>query len=126
MNYRGQVDSGEIYRPYTEFAGKLGYGALRTLSPSKVVRLRRRIINLSGWTSKKRYVDSFSGAYGYYKEIYSAELFSHPAKVLFEQRVLYAPSNPERCVAKMYGADFGQEPSYESRRGHIDLKKSYF
>ena len=124
MNYRGQIDSGEPYAPYKELIGKLGYFILRIFSPKKLVQMRRKLLGLSRWLSNKKYVASYSGAYGYYKDVYKFDLFGWGEEMLFEGKLYSIPSQYEAVLIMEFGEDFMTPPPEEKRQTHIDIAKS--
>ena len=123
MNYRGQIDSGEAYVPYEELIGKIGYTVLRMFSPRALVRVRRALLRLSRALSSGRYVASYSGAYGYYKDVYPAECYAEGTTVGFEGEECAAPSDPMAYLAGIFGEDFMTIPPVEKRYTHIDVDK---
>ena len=123
MNYRGQVDSGETYEPYKELIGKIGYGVLRFFSPVQLVYLRKKLVQLSRALSRKQYVASYSGAYGYYKDVYPSEWYIGYTSVEFEGRQHMAPACSVELLVKVFGEDFMKIPKEEQRYAHIDLDK---
>lgn len=123
MNYRGQIDSGEVYVPYEELIGKIGYTVLRLFSPRGLVRLRRILVRLSKAISKGVYVASYSGAYGYYKDVYPRKCYADSTTVVFEGETCIAPSDPMAYLAGIFGDDFMQIPPEEKRYTHIDVDK---
>ena len=123
MNYRGQVDSGERYAPYKELSGKIGYTVLRLFSPRGLVRVRKRLLGLSKRLSRKEYVAAYSGAYGYYKEVFPAAWFAEGSFVPFEGRTLKGPVGGERYLTQVFGGDFMVLPPETEQKWHIDVKK---
>lgn len=126
MNYRGQVDSGEIYKPYSEFSGKLGYAALRLIPPRGLVNVRRPLLRLSKWLSRKEFVASYSGAYGYYNEIFPTAWFAEGSDVRFEGQACKGPAETERELTQIFGRDFMLPPPETEQKWHIDVKKCCF
>lgn len=123
MNYRGQVDSGEEYRPYEELSGKIGYTVLRLFSPKGLVKARRRLLRLSEALSRKDYVASYSGAYGYYKEIFPAEWFKNGQTKKFESIDFEVPFEAALQLMQVYGGEYMTPPPPELQRSHCDLEK---
>lgn len=126
MNYRGQVDSGEEYRPYREFSGKMGYCFLRFFGKRQLWRLRKRVLNMSAKLSKKNYLASYSGAYGYYREVFPISWFGKGSTVWFWGGQYAGPSEPDKILSQIYGKEYMRFPPVEDRLGHIDLEKSVF
>ena len=124
MNYRGQIDSGEAYVPYEELIGKLGYTVLRVFSPRGLVRLRRVLVRLSARLSNGQYIASYSGAYGYYRDVYPSERYLQTEPVTFEGKTYLAPSCPDEVLAQIFGEDYMQLPPPEKRTAHIDIGRS--
>lgn len=102
MNYRGQVDSGEDYKPYKELSGKIGYAVLQMLSPKGLIKVRRRLLWLSNRLSRGAYIASYSGAYGYGKEVYPVEWFYVNKEVAFEDGRYLGPANSEAILSQVY------------------------
>ncbi len=106
MNYRGQIDSGETYEPYEEMSGRIGYAVLNLFSPQKLPTVRRKILRVSKLLSKGAYIASYSGAYGYRKEVYPSSWFSPGRKILFEQSQYTIPKEAEQVLTRLYGHDY--------------------
>ena len=123
MNYRGQVDSGERYEPYREISGKIGYAMLRLFSPKQLVRARRRLLKLSRRLSRGAYVASYSGAYGYYKEIFPAEWFQSGQTEEFELLQYSVPSKTALQLGQIFGTEYMTPPPPELRKWHCDLEQ---
>ena len=123
MNYRGQVDSGELYHPYTELIGKLGYLFLKQYSPQKLTVLRKRLIALSKRLSDGSLVASYSGAYGYRKEVFPQEWFGKPNQIMFERLSVAAPQEIDSLLRQLYG-DYTQLPPLSQRASHVDIEKT--
>lgn len=119
LNYRGQVDSGELYRPYREVSGKIGYRMLRAFSPEGLVRLRKKLLRLSARLSDGRYVASYSGAYGYRREVFPAAWFEKAEHLRFERREYAAPRAYDVMLRRSYGADYMKIPA--EKRQHISI-----
>lgn len=126
MNYRGQVDSGEKYTPYKEISGKIGYTVLRLFSPRGLVRVRRQLLKLSHRLSQGEYVASYSGAYGYHKEIFPARWFSAENDVQFESGTYKGPAEIKQELTQIFGETFMEFPPVEGQKGHIKLDKCIF
>jgi len=122
MNYRGQVDSGEVCAPYEEWSGKLGYAFLRLFSPRGLVKLRRRLLRLSARLSKRDWLASYAGAYGYRKEVFPWSWFQQTASISFEDAEYLAPEEYSCVLAQMFGEDYWKLPRGEQRKGHISLE----
>lgn len=119
MNYRGEIDSGEVYKPYRELSGKLGYTVLRLFSPRGLVHLRRRLLRLSARLSTKRYLASYSGAYGYRREVFPAEWFKQSElQIVFEGKRIHEPTGAKCILEQLYGSSFMELPPPEERRVH--------
>lgn len=125
MNYRGQVDSGEEYAPYEELSGKIGYTVLRLFSPKGLVKARRRLLGLSQKLSRGEYVASYSGAYGYYKEVFPAAWFAEGAPVSFERRECRGPAETNKELSQIFGDEFMVPPPEAERQWHIEMRKSH-
>lgn len=123
MNYRGQIDSGELYHPYTELIGKLGYLFLKQYSPRKLTVLRKRLIALSKRLSDGSLVASYSGAYGYRKEVFPQEWFGKPNQIMFERLSVAAPQETASLLRQLYG-DYTQLPPLSQRASHVDIEKT--
>ena len=126
MNYRGQIDSGETYHPYQELLGKIGYICLSLWGKRQLVDLRVKIIGLSKRLSKNRFLASYSGAYGYYKEIFPMSWFGEGSTVTFEGGKYKAPAAAVAVLSQIYGEDFLKIPPDSIMKGHIDIKRSRF
>ena len=124
MNYRGQVDSGEAYRPYEELSGKIGYTVLRLFTPWGLVKLRRRLLGLSKRLGNDAYVASYSGAHSYRREIFSEEVYGAGCPVQFERKKYSGPGDTPRQLTQIFGEDYMALPAESERHGHIDLEKS--
>ena len=118
MNRRGEMDSAAIVEPYTEVSGKIGLALLRPFSPGGIVKLRRRIIRLAKWLSDGKHVASFSGAYGYGKEVALREWYRE-IKLPFEGREYVCPAGYHELLRRPYGEDYMRLPSEEKRKTHI-------
>lgn len=123
MNYRGQVDSGEKYVSYQEISGRLGYSLLRMFDKYHLVSARKHMLNLSGRLASGQYLANYSGAYGYYKEIFSASWFGSGIQVEFEKRVYNAPANMRLLLKQLYGVNYMTIPSPEDQKTHIDVNR---
>lgn len=121
MNYRGQVDSGEVYQPYREISGKIGYAVLRLFSPKGLVKLRKRLLWLARAVGGKKYLAWYGGAYGYRKLVFPADWFGAGADLIFEQRSYTSPIRYENLLEKVYG-DYMAEPPEDQRRRHITIE----
>lgn len=123
MNYRGQVDSGETYEPYKELSGKIGYTLLRAFSPKGLVKLRKRLVSLSRRLSDGQFVASYSGAYGYGREIFPAAWYGAGSDVIFEGKTRKGPAEAEAQLKQVYGAEYMALPPLSEQRCHCDLEK---
>ena len=121
MNYRGQVDSGETYKPYKELSGKIGYAMLKLFSPKGVIKLRKRLLNLSKRLSQREYLACYAGAYGYYKEVFPYEWGIETVDMSFEHTVYQAPKQAVQILSQMYGDDFRIPIMPQNGTVHIDL-----
>lgn len=126
MNYRGQVDSGEKYEPYPELSGKIGYTVLRLFSPKGLLKARKRLLKLSHGASRGEYVASYSGAYGYDKEISPWEWFREKTELPFEGKAYDAPKSFDRIMAHSYGKDYMKLPPRSERKEHLEIEKCIF
>ena len=126
MNYRGQVDSGEQYVPYEEISGKIGYAMLRLFSPKGLVRLRKKLLCLSRYLSRRQFVASYSGAYGYHKEVVPYEWYENKTRLSFEQRTPAAPARFEKILRYSYGDTYLSLSPEEDRKQHISIEKVKF
>lgn len=126
MNYRGQIDSGEIYKPYSEWSGKVGYGVLKLLSPPKLIKTRRYLLKLSKSLSRGDYVASYSGAYGYYKEVFPWEWFNSPELGLFEGKMYSYPSKSKNLLQQLYGSNYMNPPALSEQQTHVDIDHTVF
>lgn len=124
MNYRGQVDSGEAYTPYEELSGKIGYFLLSFFNKKQMVKLRKKILALSQRLSSKEFVASYSGAYGYRKEVYPAHWFGQGSSVIFENRVCRAPAQYHLDLAQVYGEEYMTPQVQPQQRTHCELEHS--
>ena len=106
MNYRGQVDSGERYRPYKELSGKIGYTFLHLFSPQKLIVFRRKLLSLSDKLSDREYIACYSGAHGYRGEVFPYKWGKECKDVVFEQRRFKAPMDADSILSQMYGENF--------------------
>lgn len=125
MNYRGQVDSGETYVPYRELSGKLGYGALSVFSPKALPGARKRVLRAAS-RGGGAYLASFSGAYGYHKEVFPAEWYGEAQTRAFEDRSCCIPAAPEKILAQLYGEDYMTVPPAETQNIHVEVDKIRF
>ncbi len=119
MNYRGQIDSGENYTPYRELSGKIGYAVLRIYSPERLWALRQRLLRLSRSLSRGKNLASYSGAYGYYKEVYPADWFGEGITTCFENKVYRAPVQYDLQLRQLYGEDYMIIPPPDKQKTHI-------
>lgn len=124
MNYRGQIDSGETYVPYEELIGRFGYTVLRVFSPRGLVRLRKLLVRLSARLSSGEYIASYSGAYGYYRDVYPSDHYLQSETVVFEGKSYAAPYRPLDVLAQIFGEDYMELPPPEKRTAHIDIGRS--
>ena len=120
MNYRGQVDSGEPYEPYKELSGKIGYTLLRLFSPKGLVKVRKGLLRLSARLSDGAWLASYSGAYGYRREVYPAAWFQKGEKVCFEAKAYVGPEKFNIILPHVYGSDYMRLPAKQEKR-HISL-----
>lgn len=123
MNYRGQVDSGERYEPYKEISGKIGYAVLRLFSPKGLVKARRRLLGLSKKLSGGEYLASYSGAYGYHKEIFPVKWFQRGQTKRFELLECSVPSETPAQLRQIFGAEYMTPPPLKLQKYHCDLEK---
>ena len=123
MNYRGQVDSGEAYRPYEELSGKIGYAVLGLFSPRGLVQLRRKLLSLSKRLSHRQFVANYPGAYGYRKEVFPYGWYENVAQLSFEDRTFAAPTGFDKILRRAYGEDYLSLPPEEKRRQHISVDR---
>lgn len=105
MNYRGQMDSGEECKPYKEFSGKIGYTILKIFSSNQLVKIRKNLLKLSERISSKRYFASYSGAYGYCREVYPIEWFNLK-EIVFEISTYMCPQDTEAILSQVYGSNY--------------------
>ena len=119
MNYRGQIDSGESYKPYRELSGKIGYALLRVFGKKQLVKVRREFLSLSAKLGKGAYLASYSGAYGYYKEVYPASWFGAGKRLRFETRDYTVPGAYELVLQQAYGTDY-LIPKKDSNK-HVEI-----
>ena len=119
MNYRGQVDSGERYIPYEELAGRIGFTLLKAFSPAGIVRLRKRLLSLSKKLSDGEHIASFSGAYGYHKEIALRTWYGKAAVLPFEGRMCSCPGGFHELLSLLYGENYMELPPDVEKRTHI-------
>ena len=124
MNYRGQVDSGEEYRPYEELSGKIGFALLRLYSKRGLLRLRRKVLRLAKRLGRGDHVASYSGAYGYRREVYPVELLGKGAAVHFEEKEYRAPEQWAEVLRRLYGDDYMQLPPPSEQKKHIDVERT--
>lgn len=126
MNYRGQVDSGEPYRPYKELSGKLGYAFLRLYSPRGLVRARRRLLRLSRRLSNGKTLASYAGAYSYRREVSPWDWFRDTTEVEFEGRKYVGPKGYDGILTQSYGRNYMDIPPAEKQVWHTDIEKCRF
>lgn len=119
MNYRGQIDSGETYRPYKELSGKIGYAVLRLFTTKRLIKFRRKLLQFSKQLSKREYVASYSGAYGYQKEIFPYVWFKEISKLRFENEKYVVPVMFDNLLIRAYGNDYMMLPTDSKRNRHI-------
>lgn len=119
MNYRGQVDSGEDYKPYWELSGKIGYAVLRLFSPKNLTKARKQLLKLSRKLSCGDYWASYSGAYGYQREVYPTIWFQ-TGKVVFEERTYNCPQKSNDILSQAYGSDY-MVPQRKKEKKHVSL-----
>ena len=108
---------------YTELIGKLGYLFLKQYSPQKLTVLRKRLIALSKRLSDGSLVASYSGAYGYQKEVFPQEWFGKSNKIMFECFSVAAPQKSDLLLRQLYG-DYEQLPPLPQRASHVDIEKT--
>lgn len=118
MNYRAQVDSGEVYKPYQELSGKIGYAVLKLFSAQGLVKLRRELLCLSRRLSHSDTVASYAGAYGYRKEVYPGAWYKE-ATLRFEHKTYVVPAAYDALLRRNYGEDYMQVPEASARRVHV-------
>ena len=123
MNCRGNVDSGGAYMPYSELIGKLGYAFLHMYTPDGIVQARRRLLLLSKCLSDGKTLASYSGAYGYKKEVFPQEWFGTPNILPFEGENLAVPQESQRLLTQLYG-NYMQAPLPSERCCHVNLEKT--
>ena len=122
MNYRGQIDSGESYVPYREWSGKLGYSVLRLFNTHQLIRARRTIISIFSWISDDKFLASYSGAYGYSKEIFPAEWFGTGRALVFEGQNFSVPFETEQELTQVYG-EYHSLPPQSEQKTHCNLER---
>lgn len=125
-NYCGQVDSGEKYCPYRELSGKIGYAVLRLFNKQQIVKLRKRICSLSAFLGDGSFLASYSGAYGYQKEVFPEKWFGVGSPVIFEGKEYCAPLNVHAQLSQIYEAEYMLIPPEKERKTHVNLEKTYF
>lgn len=125
MNYRGQVDSGELYEPYKELSGKIGYTLLRLFSPKGLVKVRKGLLRLSDRLSDGTWLASYSGAYGYHREVFPSAWFGEGGSANFEGKTFKVPAEAERELTQIYGKEFMVLPPETERKWHIDMREGY-
>ncbi len=121
MNYRGQVDSGEKYRPYKEISGKIGYMILRLFSPKGLVKARRQLLIFSERLSDGSFMASYAGAYGYRREVFGEEWFDGETKMRFEAGTYTAPREWSKLLRQWYGSDWEDTRGRQENKRHIQL-----
>ena len=121
MNYRGQVDSGEVYRPYKEISGKIGFAVLKLFSPQGIVETRKKLLRLSRHLSRSKYLACYAGAYGYRKEVFCSDWYWPGTATHFEQREYTVPSKSGIILKQMFGPEYSTLPPEKDQVRHILL-----
>ena len=120
MNRRGTEDSGEECVTYREWTGRLGHALLGILSPQGLVRFRKKLLRISGRLSCGKYVASYSGAYGYLKEVYPVKWYEK-VELRFEDGTFSAPAAFDLILRRYYGDTYMEIPSEGKRKRHTVL-----
>lgn len=123
-NKCGQEDSGEKILPYKKISGKICYSLFRFFTPSGRAALRNILVNFSFLLSRKKYIASFSGAYGYSKELFRSEWYSCSMTISFENRNCLIPIKYSCVLKTLYGENYMEIPPEKEQRIHCDLNKS--
>ena len=126
VNYRCQVDSGELGIPYKELSGKIGYTILRLFSKKQIQKLRKYLINISHCLSDGGHVVLYAGAYGYYREVMPQEWYFGQNTMSFEGSMFSVPAYPDGLLSQVYGKDYMTALEQLDERRHIELDKSTF
>lgn len=124
MNYRGQVDSGEEYRPYREISGRIGYFCLRIFNKRQLITVRKKLICLSSLWKDSNFWASYSGAYGYYKEVFPNSWYGTGNNIMFEGKKYRAPIKTREQLIQVYGKNYMTIPDQAEQRWHCDLERS--
>ena len=125
-NRCGQVDSGEKYVPYNKISGKICYTLFGLFTPKGRTKVRRVLVCFSNWFSDRRYWASYSGAYGYSKELFRREWYSRPLMIKFENRKYRIPKEYMKILKTLYGDDYMTLPPESEHRTHCDLNRVRF
>lgn len=123
MNYRGQVDSGELYVSYQGLSGRIGYTCLKVFGKRELIQFRKQMIHLAALLSRGQFLAGFSGAYGYKKEVFPAEWFSDTNIVVFESAQFLAPCGTQGLLTQLYGDHYMELPK-NRQAPHCVLEKS--
>ncbi|MFI3254577.1 MAG: LicD family protein [Eubacteriales bacterium] len=121
MNYRGQVDSGEEYNPYDELIGKLGWEVLKIFSKSQTIKLRKNLILFGKFIGKQTYIASYSGAYGYKREVFPLAAYDKLHHTLFCEELYSVPIKYDLYLTQIYGGNYMRLPEKSDRHTHINV-----
>lgn len=125
-NRRGQADSGETVEPYKKTSGKLCYFLLSFFSTKQMLCVRQFLIKCSAKLSRKDYYASFSGAYGYPKEVFPVKWYDFTEQVEFEGKKYLVSFQADLILKQIYGSDYMALPPDDKRVTHCDISKALF
>lgn len=125
-NRRGYTDSGGKYVPYQKRRGRICYAFFRVFTPRGMIRLRSLLIALSERLSEKKYLVSYSGAYGYVGELFRADWYSGERTMRFEGREYQIPTRYEMVLKILFGEKYTIIPPENERFIHCELEKVQF
>ncbi len=122
-NKRGQADSGEKVTPYRKISAKICYAMLGLFTPKCRIKIRHSLAVLSELLSSKKYIASYSGAYGYLRELFKKEWYSRSLRITFENKEYQVPLGYDCVLRTLYGDDYMKIPPKTERRIHCDLNR---
>ena len=124
INYKGRVNSGVEFKKKGGKFWLLGYKFLTVIPSDFLPVLRKILINSVKFVSRKQFFASYSGAYGYKKEIFPVDFFGTGRELEFEGEIFTGPQQPEKQLEQVYGENFMILPEKEKRKHHLLLEKT--
>ena len=125
LHSRARVLTGSKKPKGKRLVWHIAYFATCLIPRKWILRLRDRILMRMRAKSNGKWLASFSGSYGYAREIFRAEIFGEGTKLDFEGHTFNAPSESLSQLLQIYGKSFMDLPEQKERKLHIDVENSY-